>query len=137
MWRRYEAHQREVEQVPGVRAVAWGSALPFDGLMYGQTFQIDGDPPRPQADRDMAGYQIVSPSYLRLLGVALLEGRGLSESDSAERPQVCLVDEEFVRRFLRGRTVLGTRIAINAMVLPPRAIHAGDRRCRRAGQGEA
>ena len=122
MWRRYEALQREVAQVPGVRAVAWGSALPFDGLMYGQTFQIDGDPPRPQADRDMAGYQIVSPSYLPLLGVALLEGRGLSESDSAEGPQVCLVDEEFVRRFLRGRTVVGTRIAINAMVQPPRAI---------------
>ncbi len=37
-------------------------------------------------------------------------------------PQVCLVDEEFVRRYLRGRTVLGTRISINAMVVPPRAI---------------
>jgi putative ABC transport system permease protein len=35
---------------------------------------------------------------------------------------VCVVDEEFVRRFLRGRTVLGTRIAINAMVTPSRAI---------------
>jgi putative ABC transport system permease protein len=32
------------------------------------------------------------------------------------------VDEEFVRRFLRGRTVLGTRIAINAMVTPPQAV---------------
>ena len=37
-------------------------------------------------------------------------------------PQVCVVDEEFVRRFLRGRTVLGTRISINAMVMPPRAV---------------
>jgi putative ABC transport system permease protein len=122
MWRRYEALKREVEQLPGVRAVAWGSALPFDGLMFGQTFQIDGDPPRPQADRDMAGYQIVSASYLPLLGVPLLEGRGLSDSDTADSPQVCLVDEAFVRRYLRGRTVVGTRIAINAMVQPPRAI---------------
>ena len=30
--------------------------------------------------------------------------------------------EEFVRRFLRGRPVLGTRIAINAMVVPPQAV---------------
>ena len=122
MWRRYQALEREVQQVPGVRGVAWGSALPFDGLWYGQAFQIDGDPPRPPADRDGAGYQIVSPSYLPLLGIPVLEGRGLSESDTAESPQVCLVDEEFARRFLRGRPVLGTRISVNAMVQPPRAI---------------
>ena len=46
MSRKYEAYQREVEQVPGVRAVAWGTGLPFDGLWYTQAFQIDGDPPR-------------------------------------------------------------------------------------------
>jgi putative ABC transport system permease protein len=122
MSRRYEAYKREVEQVPGVRAVAWGTALPLDGLWYTQAFQIDGDPPRPPADRDGAGYQIVSPSYTRLLGIPVREGRGLSEGDTADSPQVCLVDEEFVRRYLSGRTVLGTRISINAMVVPPRAI---------------
>jgi len=122
MWRTYEAHKREVEQVPGVRAVAWGSALPLDGRWYGQNFDIEGDPPRLPADRDNAGYQIVSPSYLTLLGVPLLEGRGLTESDTAGSPQVCLVDDVFVRRFLRGRAPIGTRIAINGMVLPPRAI---------------
>jgi putative ABC transport system permease protein len=120
--RKYEAFEREVRQVPGVRDVAWGSALPFDGLWYGQNFEIEGDPPRLPADREIAGYQIVGPSYLPLLGVRLLEGRGLSETDTAASPEVCVVDEEFVRRFLRGRAVLGTRIAINGMMSPPRAV---------------
>jgi len=122
MRRQYEAYEREVRQVPGVRDVAWGTALPFDGGWYGQNFEIDGDPPRLPADREIAGYQIVSPSYLPLLGVPLLEGRGLSETDTAGSPEVCVVDEEFVRRFLRGRTVVGTRIAINAMAQGSRAI---------------
>jgi putative ABC transport system permease protein len=52
----------------------------------------------------------------------LLGGRGLSDIDTAGSPQVCVVDEEFVRRFLRGRSVLGTRIFINAMATPPRAV---------------
>jgi putative ABC transport system permease protein len=121
-WRRYEAFKREVAQVPGVRAVAWGSTLPLDGSWYGQTFQIEGDPPRQPADLDLAGYQIVSPSYLSILGIQLREGREFLESDRSSSPQVCLVDEEFVRRFLRGRTALGTRISIFAMTMPPGAM---------------
>jgi putative ABC transport system permease protein len=122
MFRKYEAYAREVERVPGVRAVGWGSALPLDGLFYGQAFQIEGDPPRPQADRDITGYQIVSPSYLRLLGIPILSGRDLSESDKADGVQVCLVDEDFARRFLQGRQAIGTRISINGMALPPGAV---------------
>jgi predicted permease len=122
MRRNYDAYEREVAQLPGVRAVAWGSTLPFDGGWYGQAFQIDGDPPRPQADRDGAGYQIVSPSYFRLLGIPVRDGRGLSDTDTASAPQVCVVDEAFVRRYLRGRNPIGTRISINAMVQPPLAV---------------
>ena len=125
MWRKYQAYQREVEQVPGVRSVAWGGALPFGGSRYEQSFQIDGDPPRPPADRDGTGYQIVSPSYLPLLGVALLEGRGLSDGDTATSPQVCLVDEEFARRFLRGRQTIGTRISTRALHNAPAATSPG------------
>jgi putative ABC transport system permease protein len=122
MLRNYDAYEREVAQLPGVRAVAWGSTLPFDGQWYGQAFQIDGAPPRPPADRDGAGYQIVSPSYFRLLGIPVLDGRSLADSDTANGPQVCVVDEAFVRRYLRGRNVVGTRISINAMVQPAREV---------------
>src|SRR6185436_12984755 len=47
------------------------------------------------------------------------EGREFLESDRAESPQVCLVDEEFARRFLRGRPALGTRISIFSMSMQP------------------
>ena len=122
MRRKYEAYEREVAQLPGVRAIAWGSAPPLDGRVYGQNFEIEGDPPRAPTDRELTGYQIVSPSYFRLLGIPLRAGRGLSEGDAAESPQVCVVDQAFVRRYLRGRDPIGTRISINAMVLPPRAV---------------
>jgi putative ABC transport system permease protein len=35
---------------------------------------------------------------------------------------VAIVDEEFVRRYLKGRTPLGTRVSVNAMVQPPQAV---------------
>jgi putative ABC transport system permease protein len=121
MRRFYDAVEREVRSIPGVRNVAWGSALPFDGLWYGQSFQIEGDPPRPQATRDVAGYQIVSASYFQTLGIPILAGRDFTGRDTANDVQVCIVDEAFVRRYLVGRDPLKTRISVNAMVQPPRA----------------
>ena len=74
------------------------------------------------ADRDLAGYQIVGPSYFRRSSEFPCSRDAGSPTDTAESPQVSVVDEEFVRRFLSGRAVLGTRLSINAMVIPPRAI---------------
>jgi putative ABC transport system permease protein len=118
----YESIEREVRNAPGVRDVAWGSAMPLDGQFFGQSFQIDGDPPRPQADRDGTGYQIVSPAYFRLLGVPVLQGRAFSDADATNAPQVAIVDDAFVSRYLKGRTAVGTRVSVNAMVQPPQAV---------------
>jgi putative ABC transport system permease protein len=96
--------------------------MPLEPLYWLQTFEIDGDPPRPPTDRDLTGYQIVSPSYFRLLGVPVLEGRAFSEADATNAPQVCIVDEAFVRRYLKGRTAIGTRVSVNAMVQPAQAV---------------
>jgi putative ABC transport system permease protein len=118
----YSNIESAVRNAPGVRDVAWGTALPFEGIFYGQSFQIDGDPPRPQADRDGTGYQIVDPSYFRLLGVPVLQGRTFTDADSTNAPPVAIVDEEFVRRYLKGRTPVGSRVSVNAMVQPPQAV---------------
>jgi len=118
----YASIENAARSAPGVRDVAWGSALPLDGLFWMQAFEIDGDSPRSPTDRDLTGYQIVSPGYFRLLGVSVLEGRVFTESDSTHTPQVCIVDDAFVRRYLKGRTPIGTRVLVNAMVQPAQAV---------------
>lgn len=115
MLRFYDAVEREVRAVPGVRNMAWGTALPFDGSWYGQSFEIEGDPNAPAPKRDSASYQIVSPSYFDVLGVPLLQGRNFADRDVAGTTEVCIVDEAFVRRYLAGKAPLGTRVTVNAM----------------------
>jgi putative ABC transport system permease protein len=115
MLRFYDAVEREVRAVPGVRNMAWGAALPFDGSWYGQSFEIDGDPNAPAPKRESASYQIVSPSYFDVLGVPVLQGRNFTDRDVAGTTEVCIVDEAFVRRYLVGKAPLGTRVTVNAM----------------------
>jgi putative ABC transport system permease protein len=118
----YEALEREVRSVATVRQVAWGSALPFAGQWYGQSFHIDGEPPGPQANRDGAAYQMVSASYFETLDIPVLAGRAFDERDGPSAVQVCIVDEAFVRRYLQGRDPLRTRLVVNAMAQPPQAV---------------
>src|SRR4029453_600343 len=92
------------------------------GFSFVWFFELRAPPPRPPANRDGAAYQIVSPSYFRLLGVPVLAGRTFTDDDATEAPQVCIVDEAFVRRYLKGRTAIGTRLLVNAMVQPPQAV---------------
>ena len=111
----YMAAKREIETLPGVRAVAIGGSLPLDGWDIGQGFEIAGEPPVDRANRPSAHYQIVGAEYFDVLGIPLLQGRAFTEHDRAGAAPVCIVNEEFVRRYLRGRNPIGARVGVSAM----------------------
>jgi predicted permease len=114
--------EREVKALPGVQSVGWASFLPLDKYFYGSNFfDIVGDPPKEPTDRPLTDYQMVSPTYLETLDIPIVAGRGLTVYDTAQSTPVCLVNEALVRRYLQGRQVLGTRLAVNPMMLGPAA----------------
>jgi putative ABC transport system permease protein len=101
--------------LPGVQSVGFVDNLPLDGWNIGQPIEVVGDPPVDAANRKSAHYQITSPRYFDTLGIRLAEGRPFNDRDVAAAPQVCIVNEEFVRRFLGGRAPLGTIVKIPNM----------------------
>jgi putative ABC transport system permease protein len=114
----FEASEQEIARVPGVRSAAWTSGLPLEGSSLGSySFSIVGDTAASSSNRPSAYYQIVSPAYRRTLGIPLIAGRDFTDRDTATAPQVCLVNDAFVRRYLQGKTPLGLRITIGQMGL--------------------
>ncbi|HEX3646169.1 MAG TPA: ABC transporter permease [Vicinamibacterales bacterium] len=124
----YQAAERELSAIPGVKSVAFGGSLPLDGWDIGQGFVIEGDPPVEQAHMPSAHYQIVGSGYFRTLGIDVIRGRPFSEHDTAQASAVCVVNQEFVRRFLNGREPIGLVVGVQNMAisgasaLVPRAI---------------
>ena len=112
----YEAVAREVASVPGVRSAALGSALPLDGWWISMSFQLAGEVPRPEAEKDDARYVHVGPAYFRTMGIPIVSGREFSSADTVGSVPVCMVNEAFVRRFLNGRAPIGTRLVVRAMI---------------------
>jgi putative ABC transport system permease protein len=118
----YQSVEREIGSVPGVRAVAIGDDLPLDGWTVGQGFSIVGAPDTGLSNRPSAHYQMVGASYFETMGIELLAGRGFNEHDAAGSTPVCVVNEEFARRYLQGRQPIGTLISVDAMGMTPKAV---------------
>jgi len=119
----YEDAKREIAALPGVRAVAIGGNLPLDGWDIGQGFEVVGDPPVDKANQPSAHYQIVGAEYFDVLGIPIVRGRAFADRDAATAAPVCIVNEEFVRRYLANRDPVGARVSVSAMdPAGPRAV---------------
>lgn len=105
-----------VEAVPGVRDTAITSALPLQGWGYGVPYSIAGRESMGRANRRPAFFKIVSPSYFDVLGIKLLAGRGLRDSDIAGGPPVALINETLAKREFRDEDPLGRRILVREIV---------------------
>jgi putative ABC transport system permease protein len=119
----YRAIEREIKQVPAVRMVGLGGPMPLDGTWISQPFDVAGDPPKQGAERDLADYQTVSPTYFETLEIPIVKGRAFTDADSGDGVQVCIVSEAFVRRFLGGRDPIGMTLVVPALAFaaePPR-----------------
>ena len=53
---------------------------------------------------------VVGPGYFSTLGVPMLLGREILESDRGGAPGVCVINEAFAKRFFERRNPIGTRI---------------------------
>lgn len=99
-----------LRDMPGVDAVALASSVPLDihGLPS-RGFVVEGRT-RPRADPDQALSNIVSPGYLRTMGVALLAGTDFASLDDTAAPPQVIVNDAFVRRYLDGGDAIGRRL---------------------------
>jgi ABC-type antimicrobial peptide transport system permease subunit len=57
-------------------------------------------------------WRAVTANYFRTLGIGLVAGRVLDETDVEGRPPVAIVNQTFARRYFLDRTAIGQRIEI-------------------------
>ena len=113
----YRRTLADLARVPGVEAAAVASNLPVQRGLNMPLRETPGGPITGGVD-----WRYVAGDYLRVLGIPLVAGRPFGEADHRTgAPPVALVNEEYVRRFGGGRTVLGTRLQTTAIDIDDRA----------------
>jgi predicted permease len=99
-----------VRQIPGVTNAGITTNIPLQRPSYDSLYTVEGKPVRDPDDVPITGHRVVTPDYLRLLGVRLTRGRLLSESDTADAPRVVVITEELARQAWPGEDPVGRRI---------------------------
>ena len=107
-----EQVMEHINAVPGVRAAAVTSALPLEGWSDGMHFLIEGRPFVDPANRPDCGFKSVSPSYLSAVGMHMLKGRWLEDTDTARALPVTVINASMAERNFKNQDPIGHRILI-------------------------
>jgi putative ABC transport system permease protein len=110
----------QIEQLPGVQAVAFIHGLPFQGAPDG-SFEIEGRPlpadPHLYPDAD---YRMITSEYFKAFGIPILRGRGFTADDQRTAQQVAIVNQSFEKEFFPAGEILGKRIRFLGFDRKPR-----------------
>ncbi|HVT37827.1 MAG TPA: ABC transporter permease [Gemmatimonadaceae bacterium] len=102
----------QMKALPGAQnaAVGFGRPLSDDGMRV--TFNRNDRPRSQPGKRTVADVRVVSPGFFATLGMKMVQGRELLETDRADAPPVLVVSQQFVRKFFPDESPVGKKITL-------------------------
>jgi predicted permease len=98
-----------LQRTPGVDRVAAVNGLPLDrGLNMG------ANPSDRHELRQIVEFRAVTPGYFQTMGMRLLAGRDISESDRAGSDQVILIGATAAKKWWPGRSPIGETVRLGS-----------------------
>jgi predicted permease len=109
----YEQLTERVRQLPGVQAAAVATTLPGEGRNRDDVFTIREHPALPRGQVLDASTYFVDPAYFAAMKIPMLQGRIFAADDRLDRSSEVIVNQDFVRQYLKGEGVLGKHIKVD------------------------
>jgi putative ABC transport system permease protein len=107
----YRRLMEQVNQIPGIQSAGLTDVLPLGQQNDREYFTIENRP-LPPGQSLVADFRRISPGYLSTMGIALLQGRLLSDRDGPNAPPVILIDETLARQYWPNQNPLGRRMRL-------------------------
>jgi len=93
--------------IPGAQAVSMTSLIPLSDDDSEIPFWL-GTGPQPPPDRTSSAlFYIVTPDYLRVMGIPLKEGRFITDRDTLASAPVVVIDEVMAKHLFPGQDAVG------------------------------
>jgi putative ABC transport system permease protein len=106
-----------IDAVPGVQHASAQTGLPLYGAGFGMPFTIVNGPTYADpSQRPGAGFGMVTGDYFSTFGIRMVKGRPLTDQDTANSMKVMVVNENFVKSYLKGKDPLRTQISVEQII---------------------
>jgi predicted permease len=102
-----------IAAVPGVVQVSPSYTTPLSNRGWNNAVMVPSNPALAPRER-LTFHNAVSPEWFATYGMRLLAGRTFSKDDVKGSERVAIVNETFVRRFIRDESPIGHRVELSA-----------------------
>jgi predicted permease len=103
----------KIRHAPGVEAAAISSAVPFEDSLFTRHVLLDGATDVAAREQPMVPYGSITPGYLRTMGIPLLRGRDVDDTDATATTPVALVNNTMAQQAWPGQDPIGKRFRFN------------------------
>ena len=102
-----------VRALPGVESAGLVSpSLPFGFNFSTSEMRVDNRTYSAGQRGDIIENTMISPTYLETLGVPIIEGRGIAETDIAGSPEVVVINQTMARTFWPNESAVGHTVQV-------------------------
>jgi predicted permease len=102
-----------VRALPGVQSAGFASpSMPFALNFSTSEVRVDGRTYSEGQRGDIIENTMISPTYLETLGVPIIEGRGIAETDIAGSPEVAVINQTMARTYWPDESAVGHTLQV-------------------------
>jgi putative ABC transport system permease protein len=104
----YRQLHDNLSAIPGMKSVSFSIYSPMSGNNWGETVYIEGQaPPPPDSDQNNSTWVRVSSGYFDTIGTKIIEGRAITDQDTATSTRVAVVNQTFAKKFFKNESPIG------------------------------
>jgi predicted permease len=94
--------------IAGVNRVSFSLYSPMEGDNWSETVYLEGQaPPPPDTDQNDASWVRISDGYFETVGTRVLQGRPITDQDTATSQRVAVVNQRFAKKFFKDESPIG------------------------------